>query len=59
MAVSQSTVPIFERPLVSTSVACELLGIKRTTLFHLLGSGVLIVVELIIDFVSPNADLVL
>lgn len=38
MTVSPSSVPIFERPLVSTAIACELLGIKRTTLFHLLGS---------------------
>ena len=41
MTVSQSTVPIFERPFVPTSLACELLGIKRTTLFHLMRSGVL------------------
>ena len=41
MNFSQPSVPIFERPLVTTSVACELLGLKRTTLFHLLGSGAL------------------
>lgn len=41
MTGSPTVVPIFERPLVSTAVACELLGIKRTTLFHLLGSGAL------------------
>jgi hypothetical protein len=41
MTVPQSNVPVFDRPYVSTAIACELLGIKRTTLFHLLGSGTL------------------
>ena len=41
MTIPQTNVPIFERPLVSTAVACELLGIKRTTLFRLLGLGAL------------------
>jgi hypothetical protein len=41
MTVTPTSVPVFERPLVSTAVACQLLGIQRTTLFHLLGSGAL------------------